>query len=54
MLVGLALGLHRRGTGVTVATVVKSDPDGNPVIRTLRISIRVTTASEASPRGAAT
>ena len=36
VLVGLALGLHRRGTGVTVATVVKSDPDGNPVIRTLR------------------
>ena len=36
VLVGLALGLHRKGTGVTVATVVKSDPDGNPVIRTLR------------------
>ena len=36
VLVGLALGLHRRGTGVTVATVVKSDPDGSPVIRRLR------------------
>jgi glycosyltransferase involved in cell wall biosynthesis len=36
VVVGLALGLHRRGAGVSVAAVVESTPDRNPVIRALR------------------
>jgi glycosyltransferase involved in cell wall biosynthesis len=36
VVVGLALGLHRRGAHVTLAAVVESNPDRNPVIRTLR------------------
>jgi glycosyltransferase involved in cell wall biosynthesis len=36
VLLGLALGLHRRGAGVSVAAVVHSNPDRDPVIRTLK------------------
>jgi len=36
VVVGLALGLHSKGVGVTVAAIVESSPDRNPVIRTLR------------------
>jgi glycosyltransferase involved in cell wall biosynthesis len=36
VLLGLTLGLHRRGANVSVAPVVNSNPDRHPVIRTLR------------------
>ena len=36
VVVGLALGLHSKGVGVTVVAIVESSPDRNPVIRTLR------------------
>ena len=36
VVVGLALGLHRSGAGVSVAPIVESDPDRHPVIRTLQ------------------
>lgn len=36
VLLGLTLGLRRRGTNVSVAPVVTSNPDRHPVIRTLR------------------
>lgn len=36
VLLGLTLGLHRRGAKVTVAPIVSSNPDRHPVIRTLR------------------
>jgi glycosyltransferase involved in cell wall biosynthesis len=36
VVVGLALGLHRGGAGVSVAAIVDAEPDRNPVIRTLR------------------
>ncbi len=36
VLLGLAVGLHRRGVDVSVAAVVHSNPDQHSVIRTLR------------------
>lgn len=35
-MVGLAIGLHRTGTQVTVAAIVHSCPDRHPVVRTLQ------------------
>jgi glycosyltransferase involved in cell wall biosynthesis len=36
VLLGLTLGLHRRGADVRVATVVHTNPDEQPVLRTLK------------------